>query len=46
MHRIRDVLEKYGTQVDVVYETRLGYVVYEDEFQVVAEPFSETSRGR
>ena len=45
MHRIRTVLEKYGIQVNVVYETRLGFVVYEDEFQVVAEPFSETSTG-
>jgi hypothetical protein len=46
MHRIRGVLERYGTQVKVVYETRLGYVVYEDEFQIVAEPFSETSTER
>jgi hypothetical protein len=46
MHRIREVLAKYGHQVNVVYESRLGYVVYEDDFQVVAEPFSETRTGR
>jgi hypothetical protein len=26
-------------------ETRVGYVVYEDAFQVVAEPFSDTRTG-
>jgi hypothetical protein len=46
MHRMKDVLEKNGHQVQVLYETRLGYIVYEDEFQVIAEPFSETHTGR
>jgi hypothetical protein len=46
MHRISGVLEKYGHEVNVVYEARLGYVVCEDDFQVVAEPFSETRAGR
>ena len=46
MHRMKDVLEKNGHQVQVLYETRLGYIVYEDEFQVIAEPFSETRTGR
>ncbi len=46
MHRIKDVLEKNGHQVNVLYETRLGYIVYEDDVQVVAEPFSETRTAR
>ena len=45
MHRIKDVLEKHGHQVNVLRETRVGYIVYEDDFQVIAEPFSETRTG-
>lgn len=26
-------------------ETRIGYVVYEDDLQVVAEPFADTKTG-
>ncbi len=26
-------------------ETRVGYVIYDDAFQVVAEPFSDTQTG-
>jgi len=39
------ILEKYGHPVTMLTETRVGYVVYEDEFQVVAEPFSDTQTG-
>ncbi|MDF2758815.1 MAG: hypothetical protein K0S99_1447 [Thermomicrobiales bacterium] len=42
MHRMRVILEKYGHPVTMLTETRVGYVVYEDELQVVAEPFSDT----
>ena len=45
MHEIRLVLERYGHQVQMLTEARVGYVVYEDEYQIVAEPFSET-KGR
>ena len=45
MHRMRAVLEKYGHPVTMLTETRVGYVVYEDELQVVAEPFSDTQTG-
>jgi hypothetical protein len=31
-----------GIHVEEVCETRIGFVVYEDAFQVVAEPFRET----
>jgi len=42
MHRIATLLEQYGHSVAMVSESRVGYVVYEDAFQVVAEPFSDT----
>ena len=42
MHQIKMTLEKYGHPVTMLTETRIGYVVYEDELQVVAEPFSDT----
>lgn len=45
MHRIRGVLEKYGHPVTVLTETRVGYLVYEDTNQVIAEPFSDTETG-
>ena len=38
MHEIRRVLERYGHQVQMLTEARRGVVVYEDEYQVVAEP--------
>ena len=43
--RMRDyqaLLESYEIPVQMLREKRPGYVVYEDEHQVVAYPFSET----
>lgn len=43
--RMRDfqvILESYGVAVEMLRERRPGYVVYEDDHQVVAYPFSET----
>jgi hypothetical protein len=45
MHALETILEAHGHAVLVVSETRVGYVVYEDTVQVVAEPFSETRTG-
>jgi hypothetical protein len=45
MHAIKQVLEAHGHAVIVLQETRVGYVVYEDATQVVAEPFSDTQTG-
>ena len=42
MHAVKEVLEGYGHPVSLVREERVGYIVHEDEFQVIAEPFSET----
>lgn len=36
---IKDILENNGFPVDVIKSKRPGYVVYEDDYQIVAEPF-------
>ena len=41
---IADILRACGYLIREVHTDRPGYIVYEDEFQVVAEPFSETRR--
>ena len=45
MHQLRHVLESNGHVVTMIQESRVGYIVYEDSLQVVAEPFSETRTG-
>ncbi len=42
---IRDlvgILENHGIAVQMLKTDRVGYVVYEDEFQIVAEPFGDS----
>jgi len=44
--KIREViaiLEHHGVSVRMLKASRVGYVVYEDEHQVVAEPFADMS---
>ena len=46
MHELTGILEIYGHSVRMIQEDRVGYVVYEDKSQVVAEPFADTrTRG-
>jgi hypothetical protein len=42
MHALKRVLELHGHSISLVREERVGYIVHEDEFQVIAEPFSDT----
>lgn len=42
MYALKGVLEAHGHVVEVIREQRVGYVVYEDDLQVVAEPFADT----
>jgi hypothetical protein len=42
MHQVKAVLEQYGHPVVMLSESRVGYVIHDDAFQVVAEPFSDT----
>jgi hypothetical protein len=45
MHHVKAVLEKYGHAVTMLSEPRVGFVIYEDPVQVIAEPFSDTRTG-
>ncbi len=36
------ILQSHGIQVRMLKTERVGYIVYEDEYQVVAESFSDT----
>lgn len=39
---LKGVLDECGYPIEVLRETRIGYVIYEDAHQVVAEPFADT----
>ena len=36
------ILENHSVPVAMLKAKRIGYVIYEDEYQVVAEPFADT----
>ena len=36
------LLEENGYKIEMLRSTRIGYVVFEDDSQVIAEPFSDT----
>lgn len=40
---LKNILEENGYPIEVLKEDRIGYVVYEDAHQVVAEPFADTT---
>jgi hypothetical protein len=42
MQEMRRIVEANGYSVGLVRADRVGYVTYEDEVQVVAEPFADT----
>jgi hypothetical protein len=42
MRELSALLESHGCWVEVLHCARPGYIVYEDAFQVVAEPFADT----
>ncbi len=42
-YALKRILDSNGVPITVLRTKRLGYVVYEDEFQIVAEPFSDTN---
>jgi hypothetical protein len=45
MFEVRRVLEANGHVVHLVREDRIGYLVYRDKVQVIAEPFADTRTG-
>jgi hypothetical protein len=42
MFALSHILEEHGIAVEVIRTDRPGYIVYEDRYQVAAEPFSDT----
>lgn len=42
MYQMVEILQRHEVAVEVIKSDRVGYVVYEDEYQIVAEPFRET----
>jgi len=42
MHELKRIAEANGHSVALIREDRVGYVVYEDDVQVIAEPFADT----
>jgi len=42
MWAIAEILKAHGIAVQMIRTDRPGYVVYEDEYQVTAEPFGDT----
>ena len=41
MREMAAILESHGQAVRMLKADLVGYVVYEDDWQIVAEPFSE-----
>ncbi|MFT3805777.1 hypothetical protein [Arenimonas sp.] len=39
LHAMSELVRRLGYAVEILREDRPGYVVYEDDWQVVAEPF-------
>jgi hypothetical protein len=42
MRELEDVVGRYGAAIQLIKTHRVGYVVYEDQFQIVACPFGDT----
>jgi hypothetical protein len=42
MRAMAQILEAHGVVVDEIRTDRPGYIVYDDEYQIAAEPFNET----
>jgi len=45
MRELKRIVEENGHLVSTIEEEKIGYVVYEDDAQVVAEPFADTRTG-
>ncbi len=41
---LSSLLNEVGYSIETIKSKRIGYIVYEDDFQVVAEPFSDTRK--
>ncbi|MBK9791883.1 MAG: hypothetical protein IPP60_01930 [Sphingobacteriales bacterium] len=41
MYELKNYLENHEVEVIVLKAKRIGYIIYEDEFQAIAEPFNK-----
>lgn len=41
-HDLSALLDENGHPIEILHSDRIGYIVYEDLHQVIAEPFSDT----
>jgi len=42
MRQLAAIIEEHGIMVHAVRTNRPGYIVYEDKYQITAEPYNET----
>jgi len=42
-YELMSLLQENGYPIEIIHAERVGYIVYEDDQQVVAEPFSDTT---
>jgi hypothetical protein len=42
MYELVDILKEHLIEVNITKTNKPGYIVYDDDFQIVAEPFVET----
>jgi len=42
MRQLTTIIEGHGIHVHTISTDRPGYIVYEDEYQITAEPYNET----
>lgn len=42
MRELSSIIEGHGIHVHAIRTERPGYIVYEDEYQITAEPYNET----
>lgn len=42
MRDLAQILESHGIQTEMIRTNRPGYVVYEDDYQIAAEPYKDT----
>jgi len=43
MRELATILEGQGISIEVLQTEKPGYIVYEDNYQVTADPFTETN---
>ena len=45
VRQVSEILGRHGIHIETITTDRPGFVVYEDEHQIVAEPFKDTPVG-